>query len=99
MTRPYYSEYVRHAMRFYSRNLQQPPFRSEVDKNNWMSCHSVIKHYNEKDREILISIYSGFDTLPDEVYNASKKYEVNQNTIWDMMKDFERKLAHRRGLI
>jgi hypothetical protein len=29
----------------------------------------------------------------------SKKHKIHQNRIWDMMKEFERKLAKQRGLI
>lgn len=100
MSRTFYTEYVRHAMRFYSRNLDAtPPFKSEADKENWMSCHAVVKTYTDKDKDILISVYGGFDTLPDEVYGASKRFGVHQNIIWDMMKDFERKIARKRGLL
>lgn len=100
MSRTYYTEYVRHALRFYTRNcVSQPKFNTEVDKNNWLSCYSVFKKCSDKDVEILTSVYSGYDTLPDEVYNASKKYHIEQNYIWDLMKDVERKIAHRRGLI
>ena len=99
MGRTYYTDYVRHSLRFYTRNSVKPKFRSDVDKANWLSCHSVLEKYSEKDVEIIIAIYSGFDTLADEVYNASKKYKVEQNKVWDMMKDVERKIAHRRGLV
>lgn len=104
MNRPYYSEYVRHAMRFYSRSLtkfpQEPPlFKSEADANNWKACHIVIKDYSDKDKEILISVYGGYDTLADEVYKIAKKNNINQNIIWDMMKDFERNVAKERGLM
>ena len=100
MSRPYYSEYVRHALRFYSRNLVKPTtFKSDADKNNWLSCYSVIKSYPEDKKNILISVYSGYDTLPDEVYNTAKANSINQNIIWDLMKDVEHKVARRRGLI
>lgn len=100
MSRIFYADYIRHAMRFYSRNnVEQPKFKSNADKENWLSCHNVIKTYTDKDRRILLTVYSGFDTLPDEVYNASKKYNVDQNFIWDLMKEVERKVARRRGLI
>lgn len=99
MSRPYYSEYVKHALRFYSRNQDKPIFKSEADKNNWMSCDSVLKGYPLDAREILLTVYSGYDTLPDEVYNASKKWKIDQNWIWDMMKELERKIAKRRGLL
>lgn len=100
MSRPFYSDYVKHALRFYSRNCDgQPSFKSDADKNNWYACHNVLKNYEETDKAILLAVYSGYDTLPDEVYNAAKKYNINQNVIWDAMKDVERKIAKRRGLI
>lgn len=100
MGKPFYSDYVKHALRFYTRNISKPTvFKSKADKNNWLSCYSVIKFYPERERDILISVYSGFDTLPDEVYNTSQKYNVNQNIIWDLMKEVEHKIAKLRGLI
>lgn len=100
MSRTYYTDYVRHALRFYSRNCdKQPTFNTDVDKDNWMSCHSVLKNYNDTEKGMLVSVYSGYDTLPDEVYNTSKKYNIDQNIIWDLMKDVERKIARRRRLI
>ena len=99
MSRPFYSEYVRHCMRFYSRNLTNPMFKTEVDAKNWYACHEAIMNVSDKAKDILVSVYGGFDTLPDEVYNASRKHSINQNIIWDMMKDFERDVAKQRGLI
>lgn len=99
MIRPYYSEYVRHCLRFYTRNLQPEFFKSEVDKDNWYACASVFKGLSEKDRDILITVFAGYDTLADNVYETAKKYEINQGIIWDLMKDIERKIARKRGLI
>lgn len=99
MNRPFYSEYVRHALRFYTRNLQTPHFKSDADKNNWYACASVIKGCSDRDRDILVAVYSGFDTLSDNVYETAKKYCINQSIIWDLMKDVERKIAKRRGLM
>jgi hypothetical protein len=58
-----------------------------------------MKDYSDEDKEILISVYSGYDTLPDEVYKASNKFHIPQNKIWDMMKIFERRVGKRRGLL
>ena len=100
MSKCFYSDYVRHSLRFYSRNTEKPSkFKSDVDKANWLSCYGAIKNLSQKEQDILISVYSGFDTLPDEVYNASQKYKIDQNIIWDLMKDVERKIARNRGLI
>ena len=99
MNRPYYSEYVRHCLRFYTRNRELTQFKTEVDKNNWLSCASVLKKYSDTDQNIINLVYGSFDTISDNVYETAKKYEINQSIIWDMMKEIERKIAHRRGLI
>lgn len=100
MSRTFYTEYVRHALRFFTRNYKKPAnFKSEADARNWMACHTVLKNYTDKELDALISIYSGYDTLPDEVYNASKKLNIDQNILWDLMKEVERKIARRRGLM
>lgn len=99
MNRPFYSEYVRHALRFYTRNYSRPRFKSEVDKNNWYACANVLKDYSERDRGIIVAVYGSYDTLGDNVYETAKKFNVDQSIIWDMMKDVERKIAKRRGLM
>lgn len=97
--RPFYSDYVRHALRFYTRHLQHSQFKTEADHENWLACHNVLKNYSDRDHNIIVAIYSGYDTLADNVYEASKEFGVNQNVIWDMIKDFERKVAAARRLI
>ena len=99
MSRPFYSEYVRHALRFYTRNLSQPRFMSEANKNNWFTCQNVLKGYSNRDRDILVAVYSSYDTLTDNVYETAKKYGINQAIIWDMLKEVERKIAEKRGLL
>lgn len=99
MSKKYYTDYVRHALRFYTRYINRPVFTSDAAKSNWESCHSVFKRCSPKELEVLITVYSGHDTLADEVYNASKKFNIDQDIIWDWMKDIERKIAHRRGLL
>ena len=100
MNRPFYSDYVRHALRFYARNLSQPRFRSEADKNNWFACQKALSGYTDRDKDILIAVYGGYDTLSDNVlFEAAKKHKIDQSIVWDMMKEFERKVAKRRGLM
>lgn len=99
MNRPFYSEYVRHCMRFYARNTNAPRFNTDVDKNNWYACHSAINSYSERDKDILIRVYGAYDTLADNVYEVAKMYGIDQNIIWDMLKDFERSVGKKRGLI
>ena len=99
MSRHFYSEYVRHCMRYYARNTNKPRFNTEVDKNNWYACHRAIAPYSDKYKDILLRVYSLYDTLVDNVYEVAKAYDIDQNIIWDLLKDFERSVAKRRGLI
>lgn len=99
MTRPCYTDYVRHAIRFYSRYLNKNRFKNDVDKLNWSACHTAIADYSDRDKDILVYVYGEFDTLADNVYAMANKYHIHQNIIWDMMKDFEREVAIERGLI
>lgn len=99
MNKPFYTEYVRHALRFYTRNLKVTEFKSESDRKNWLACASVLGEYSDKQMNMLIEVYQGFDTLADNVYLASKAYDINQGVLWDLMKEAERKIARKRGLI
>ena len=73
MSKTYYSDYVRHALRFYSRNCATKPFfKTKVDRENWVSCDKVISTYTDEEIAMIKDIYRGYDTFPDEVYNASK---------------------------
>ena len=99
MYKPFYSEYVRHCMRFYARNIYKPRFNTEVDKNNWHACNRAIEHYPDRTKDIFLRVYGSRDTLADNVYEASQIYLIDQNIIWDMLKDFEHRVAKNRGLI
>ena len=98
MTKPCYSDYVRHAIRFYSRYSNKKTFKTKIDQQNWWSVYNVITHYCDKSKDILMYVYGAFDTIGDNVYAMANKYHIHQNLIWDMMKDFERAVAIERGL-
>ena len=68
MHKPFYTDYVRHTLRFYSRNLNQTHFKKGVDKKNWLACHSVVNSYSDRDRNIIVYVYGSYDTLADNVY-------------------------------
>lgn len=99
MNRPFYSEYVRHCMRFYARNTDRPRFNSEVDEKNWCACDRAMLNFNERDTRILLRVYGWYDTLADNVYEVAKADHLDQGIIWDIIKDFERIVARERGLI
>ncbi len=96
--KPCYTDYVRHAMRFYSRHLNRTSFKNKVDKDNWFACHNVLNAYSHRDKDILAYVYGERDTLSDNVYAMANKHQIYQNIIWDMMREFEEKVAIERGL-
>lgn len=99
MTKKFYSDYVRHALRFYARNLELPVFNCIAAKKNWDACDTILNNHFPRYKEVLISVYGAFDTMGDNVYEAAKKYNMVQETIWTMMEDLERLIAKERGLI
>ena len=96
---PTYTPYVRHALRFYSRYLHIKEFKKETDKANWLACHRAIQGYSPLDKDIFVYIYGERDTLGDNVYNVSRRYGVHQDVVWEMMREFERKVAVERGMV
>ena len=74
-------------------------FKKKAVENNWKACNKVISTYSDRDKEILVYIYGERDTLADNVYQMSVKYNLHQNIIWTMMADFEEKVAIERGLV
>lgn len=96
--RAFYSDYVNHCLRFYARH-SRPIFHSEADKKNWNACDSALKSFTDSDRDMLLSIYTEGDTIPDNVYQMAKSKGVKQDTIWKLIDELERKVAKRRGLI
>jgi hypothetical protein len=86
-------------MRFYSRNPNKPRFNTKVDEDNWYACHKAIGRYSDKDKDILIRVYGMYDTIADNVYEVSQLFHIEQNIIWDLLKEFERVVAKKRGLL
>lgn len=102
--KPYYSEYVRHCLRYYIKTLDDgngghPIFKNEVDKANWSVCDGVLKNYSEDALDMVAYIYRPGDTIPDKIYELAKSKGVHQDTIWSLVNNLERKIAKRRGLI
>lgn len=96
--RTFYSEYVNHCLRFYARH-PLPLFHSESDKKNWNACERALKSFSDSDRDIILTIYIEGDTIPDNVYQLAKSRSMEQDSIWKLINDLERKVAKRRGLI
>ena len=102
--KPYYSEYVRHCLRYYIKTWDEAPgcvpvFKSDVDKANWCACYYVLKDYSQSNLDTVAEIYRPGDTIADKIYQMAKDRGVHQDTIWGLINATERKIAKKRGLI
>ncbi len=94
----FYTEYVRHCLRFYAR-FPKPTFRSDVDKNNWQACNATLNLFGQEDKALIKEIYRSGDTIPDMVYKLSQTRGISQESLWQLISEIERDVAKRRGLI
>lgn len=99
MSKPCYSDYIRHILRFYIRKNQKTEFLKESDKLNWIACESVLNQQPEGVKEILHEIYTSQETFPMAVRIVSIKRKIPENIVWDFMKTIEKRIAEKRGLI
>lgn len=96
--RTYYSEYIRHCMRFYARH-PHPKFHSDADKLNWNACDSAMRSFTDSEKDILMTVYREGDTIPDNIYKVSVNRNIKQDSVWKLVNELERKVAKRRNLI
>lgn len=102
--KPYYSEYVRHCLRYYVKTLDEgkgghPVFNSDADRENWSACYHVLKNYTQENIDIILDLYRRGDTIPDKIYALAKAKGITQDRFWSLINITERKIAKRRGLI
>lgn len=102
--KPYYSEFVRHCLRYYIKTLDEgkggcPVFRNDAERENWSACHYVLNGCCENDVDMISQIYRPGDTIADNIYMLSKVKGVSQDALWSLIGRIERKIAQKRGLI
>ena len=100
--KPYYSDYVEYAMRYYvkcQKSGQLPDFRTAADRANYMSCYTALYKIPQREKDLVVSVYASKDTLPDNVYAYCQLHGVEQSWVWAVIRRVERKFATVRGLI
>jgi hypothetical protein len=58
-----------------------------------------MKHYNDVEKDIILTVYREGDTIPDNIYTASKARNITQDYVWALVKNLEARVAKRRGLL
>jgi hypothetical protein len=96
--KPFYADYVNHALKFYARN-EQPVFKNQTDIENYSCVKRVLSGVDKVDAEILCDIFRRKDTLADNIYEVSKERNLNQDVIWTMLSKVTYQIAKERGLV
>lgn len=98
MARAFYTEYVNHCMKFYTRRSILCAI-TEADVLNWKACQKAIGEFSSDEQEILRFIYREKGAIVDNVNRISKDKNMNQDSVWKLITRLERKIAKIRGLI
>ena len=96
--RKYYTEYVRHCLRFYTRH-PQAKFKTKADEANWKACESAMHKLTPVEQELVTDIYKAGDTIPDNIHQVSKARRLDQEYLWNLINTLEQLVAKRRGLL
>lgn len=102
--RPPYAEYVKYAMRAYiAEEKNYDPvkvgYSTRAEQDNWLCCRRALQRLQDEERSILMKVYASYDTMPDNVYQAAKASNLEQDEVWDLIHRFEDEFAKLRGLI
>lgn len=98
MAQKFYSGYVGHCLRCYSRHPAHTA-ENEADKHNREACDFALKSFSDSDREMLLAIYRDDGTVAENVLSAAQMYGVKPNRIWKLIGELEREVAINRGLL
>ena len=98
MARAFYTDYVNHCMKFYTRRSMLCA-TTEVDILNWKACQKAISEFSSDEQEILRFVYREKGAIVDNVNRISKDKNMNQDSVWKLITRLERKVAKIRGLI
>lgn len=95
MRKTWYTDYVRHCLRFYARYPDRI-CKNEIEYNNWSACQRALEH--EKYAPIIVSIFSAYTPVESAIQSEADKCGVTENQIWKLVSRIEEKVAVERGL-
>ena len=100
----HYTDYVKHALRYYIRTTQKNPsekphFRTNADRANGNASEAAMNDYDSFEQRMFYALYGGKDALPYAVNQYAMRFSMDADRIWRMITDLERNVARRRGLI
>ena len=102
MSKPYYSEYVNHILRFYVsvEGRERKTIPHGADQLNYDAADKVLRTLGETDRAILREVFApSHDSLLYRVIDVAQSRKIPSSDIWTLISRVSRRIAEERNLI
>ena len=102
MSKPFYEDYAKHAIRFYAQNRtlsMKKPGLKLVDIQNWNACNDAMRSFTNREQAIIIGVFKSKCAVDDAVNCIAAQFKVDQGNVWQLINRFSRQFALNRGLI
>jgi hypothetical protein len=97
--KPYYEDYITHAMRYYMSHTTPGDHKSPADAANWEACNAAIKEFQTYQVDILAEVYTRKGLLRDAVKETAEERRLNEDFVWKIIHQFSRSAALHRNLL
>lgn len=101
----YYTSYVNHILRLYTRKGNIAEIRTDADRLNWEAADRVLRTLTDTQRAVIHCIYaesmyySGNEAFERSVNLAAERTGMSRNDIYILVSRVTRTIAAKRGLI
>lgn len=98
MPKPYYADYINHAIRQY---VQKPIADSGdyIDVRNRYVVKTVLLGLTIEEKDAILEVYRRRDTMEDNVYSVARERKIDQDKIWTMLSRVTKMIAKELKLI
>lgn len=97
--KPYYEDYITHAMRYYMSHRMPGDHKSPADAANWEACDAAMKELNTTQLVIIADVYARGGLLKDAVRETAEERKLQEDYVWKIVHQFNRSAAHHRNLL
>ena len=98
MAKLFYTDYVRHCLRFYISHRQMTEFKTPADEANWKAVDGVFKALPAEQQKIVEDIYSCKDNFALAVSVTAIKHGKSEDEVRIITRQVEKQIATARSL-
>lgn len=97
--KPYYEDYITHAMRYYIGHRMPGDHKSPADAANWEACDAAMKELQTYQVAIIADVYVRKGLLRDAVRETAEERKLNEDYVWKIVHQFNKSAAQHRNLV